>query len=67
MLSPSIEGHFSQKVFNRDWIATVPSWPSTFEYRDMVEVGLSLSEKLRDPNGEHRCDIVIALTHSRWV
>lgn len=31
----------------------------------MKETGLSLSELLRDPQGDHRCDLVIALTHSR--
>lgn len=31
----------------------------------MREVGLELSQKLRDPNGEYRVDIIIALTHSR--
>lgn len=32
----------------------------------MQETGLALSKLLRDPNGEHRCDLVIALTHSRY-
>lgn len=31
----------------------------------MKEVGLELSELLRDPNGPYRVDIIIALTHSR--
>lgn len=31
----------------------------------MKEVGLELSKELRDPNGPHRVDIIIALTHSR--
>ena len=33
----------------------------------MEETGIALSKILRDPNGEHRCDFIIALTHSRWV
>lgn len=49
----------------RDWIATIPSWPSNFKYSPMKEVGLELSKELRDPNGEHKVDIIIALTHSR--
>lgn len=49
----------------RDWIATIPSWPSNFRYRDMKEVGIELSQELRDPKGEHRVDIIIAMTHSR--
>lgn len=49
----------------RDWIATIPSWPSHFKYRPMREVGLELSELLRDPAGPYRVDIIIALTHSR--
>lgn len=31
----------------------------------MREVGLELSELLRDPKGPYRVDIIIALTHSR--
>ena len=41
------------------------SWPANFEYRDMEEVGIELSKRLRDPEGEFKCDIIIALTHSR--
>ncbi|KAL5513646.1 hypothetical protein ACEPAH_4045 [Sanghuangporus vaninii] len=44
------------------WIATVPSWPLSFRYKDMAEVALDLSKHLRDPNGDHRCDLIIALT-----
>ncbi|KAJ7582554.1 Metallo-dependent phosphatase-like protein [Mycena floridula] len=52
-------------LVEREWIGTVATWPETFEYRDMKETGLDLSQRLRDPNGEHRCDFIIALTHSR--
>lgn len=31
----------------------------------MKETALSLSKKLRDPEGEHKVDLIIALTHSR--
>jgi 5'-nucleotidase len=31
----------------------------------MRDTGVALSQELRDPNGEHKCDIVIALTHAR--
>lgn len=31
----------------------------------MRDTGIALSQELRDPNGEHKCDIVIALTHAR--
>ncbi len=51
----------------REWIGTVSSWPPNFQYKDMAEVGFDLSQRLRDPNGEHKCDIVIALTHARYV
>ncbi|KAJ6618304.1 Metallo-dependent phosphatase-like protein [Mycena sp. CBHHK59/15] len=51
-------------LVEKDWIATVATWPPTFEYRDMKQVGLELSERLR---GEHKCDVVIALTHCRFV
>ncbi|KAH9946326.1 Metallo-dependent phosphatase [Epithele typhae] len=52
-------------LVEKEWIGTVSSWPSSFEYRDMAEVALALSEKLRDPSGAHKCDIIIALTHAR--
>lgn len=31
----------------------------------MVDIARKLSRELRDPNGPHRCDIVIAITHCR--
>ncbi|THU95171.1 Metallo-dependent phosphatase [Dendrothele bispora CBS 962.96] len=40
-------------------------WPDNFKYQDMAEVGKKLSAKLRDPAGEYKCDLIIALTHSR--
>ncbi|THH05733.1 hypothetical protein EW145_g4582 [Phellinidium pouzarii] len=52
-------------LVEKEWITTVPSWPSNFQYKDMVEVALELSRRLRDPLGEQRCDIIIALTHAR--
>ncbi|KAL5511406.1 hypothetical protein ACEPAH_4622 [Sanghuangporus vaninii] len=48
-----------------EWITTVPAWPTNFKYKDMVQVALDLSKRLRDPQGEYHCDLVIALTHSR--
>ncbi|OCH95318.1 Metallo-dependent phosphatase [Obba rivulosa] len=52
-------------LVEKEWISTVPTWPENFEYRDMAEVGIELSKRLRNPDGEHKCDIVIALTHAR--
>ncbi|KAJ7043265.1 Metallo-dependent phosphatase-like protein [Mycena alexandri] len=49
-------------LVEKEWIGTVATWPSNFVYKDMKQVGLDLSERLRD---EHRCDLVIALTHCR--
>lgn len=31
----------------------------------MVEAGRDLSNRLRDLDGEYKCDIIIALTHAR--
>jgi len=31
----------------------------------MKEVALELSRLLRDPDGEYKCDLIIALTHAR--
>lgn len=33
----------------------------------MAETGLELSKLLRDPDGKYRCDIILALTHCRFV
>ncbi|KAI0031814.1 Metallo-dependent phosphatase [Vararia minispora EC-137] len=54
-------------LIEEEWIGTISSWPQTFEYRDMADTGIELSKLLRDPQGDHRCDIVIALTHARCV
>lgn len=51
----------------REWITTVSAWPPHFIYKSMKETGIALSKILRDRNGEHRCDFIIALTHSRWA
>ncbi|KAK8843476.1 hypothetical protein IAR55_007135 [Kwoniella newhampshirensis] len=48
-----------------DWIATIPSWQKNFVYRDMKDTALELSKELRDPNGEHKVDLIVALTHCR--
>ncbi|OSD02817.1 Metallo-dependent phosphatase [Trametes coccinea BRFM310] len=52
-------------LVEKEWIATVSTWPPNFKYKDMAEVALDLSERLRDPEGEYKCDIIIALTHAR--
>ncbi|KAF5372933.1 hypothetical protein D9758_001729 [Tetrapyrgos nigripes] len=53
-------------LVEKEWIATVSSWPSNFEYRGMAEVTERLSKRLRDPDDEKmRCDLIIALTHCR--
>ncbi|KIY73873.1 Metallo-dependent phosphatase [Cylindrobasidium torrendii FP15055 ss-10] len=52
-------------LVEKEWIATVTGWPENYKWRDMAEVGKALSAVLRDPHGEHKCDIVVAVTHSR--
>ncbi|THU84298.1 Metallo-dependent phosphatase [Dendrothele bispora CBS 962.96] len=52
-------------LVEEQWIATITGWPDNFKYQDMAEVGKKLSAKLRDPAGEYKCDLIIALTHSR--
>ncbi|KAF9228782.1 Metallo-dependent phosphatase [Gyrodon lividus] len=49
-------------LVEEDWISTVSSWPPNFKFQDMAETGRELSRLLR---GEHRCDLIIALTHAR--
>lgn len=52
-------------LVEEEWIATITGWPENFKYQDMAEVGKKLSARLRDPSGEYKCDIIIAVTHSR--
>ncbi|KAH7910160.1 Metallo-dependent phosphatase-like protein [Hygrophoropsis aurantiaca] len=52
-------------LVEKEWITTVASWPPNFKYMDMVDVGRALSTLLRDPEGQHKCDLIIALTHAR--
>ncbi|KAH0830270.1 Metallo-dependent phosphatase-like protein [Lanmaoa asiatica] len=44
------------------WISTVSAWPPNFKFKDMAKTGIELSQRLRR---EHRCDLIIALTHAR--
>ncbi|PIL23766.1 hypothetical protein GSI_13516 [Ganoderma sinense ZZ0214-1] len=46
-------------LVEKEWIATVSTWPANFKYKDMVEVALDLSKRLRDPNGEHKYDLCV--------
>ncbi|KIK95089.1 hypothetical protein PAXRUDRAFT_407850 [Paxillus rubicundulus Ve08.2h10] len=71
---PLIEFHVLERIGVRigfiglveeQWIATITGWPSNFKYQDMAKVGKGLSALLRDPAGPHKCDLIIALTHSR--
>ncbi|CAE6441792.1 unnamed protein product [Rhizoctonia solani] len=52
-------------LVEEEWIATVASWPPNFKYESMAEVTKVLSRELRDPEGPHKCDIILALTHAR--
>ncbi|KAL4065330.1 Metallo-dependent phosphatase-like protein [Scleroderma citrinum] len=52
-------------LVEEDWITTVSSWPQNFKFRSMRDAGMELSEILRNPDGEYRCDLIIALTHCR--
>ncbi|KIK93908.1 hypothetical protein PAXRUDRAFT_828526 [Paxillus rubicundulus Ve08.2h10] len=52
-------------LVEEEWIATITGWPSNFQYQAMAKVGKALSALLRDPAGPHKCDFIIALTHSR--
>ncbi|KAG8826388.1 hypothetical protein FRC17_008269 [Serendipita sp. 399] len=52
-------------LVEEDWIKTISSWPSNYKYQDMTQVATDLSKQLRDPSGDQKCDLIIALTHSR--
>ncbi|KAJ8094243.1 hypothetical protein PM082_006782 [Marasmius tenuissimus] len=47
-------------LVEKEWIATVTGWPPNYKWKDMAEVGKELSAVLRNPIGEHKCDLVIA-------
>ncbi|KDN48501.1 Metallo-dependent phosphatase [Tilletiaria anomala UBC 951] len=49
-------------LIERDWIATVPSFPPEFRYRSMAKTARRLSSLLRN---RRKCDLVFALTHAR--
>ncbi|KAJ6492676.1 Metallo-dependent phosphatase-like protein [Mycena vulgaris] len=53
------------ELVEKDWIATINGWPENFEHQDMAKIGKELSVKLRDPAGEYKCDLIIAVTHCR--
>ncbi|PFH49098.1 hypothetical protein AMATHDRAFT_148390 [Amanita thiersii Skay4041] len=53
-------------LVEEEWITTVSSWPPNFVHKSMTETGMDLSRRLRDPEGEYKCDVIIALTHSRY-
>ncbi|CEH16317.1 5' nucleotidase [Ceraceosorus bombacis] len=52
-------------LVEKDWIETIPVWPAEFKYRSMAATARALSKELRDPEGPHKADLIIALTHSR--
>ncbi|ELU40365.1 flagellar associated protein [Rhizoctonia solani AG-1 IA] len=66
LIGPDYEPYISRCFSDGEWIATVASWPPNFKYESMAEVTKSLSQELRDPEGPHKCDIVLALTHARY-
>ncbi|TFK74392.1 Metallo-dependent phosphatase [Pluteus cervinus] len=53
-------------LVEKDWTQAISGWPNYLEWRDMVSVGIELSRILRDRAGPYKCDLVIALTHSRF-
>lgn len=52
-------------LVEKEWILTIPSFPPELTYHDFVKTAKDLSKELRDPEGPHRVDLVIALTHMR--
>ncbi|KAI7891813.1 Metallo-dependent phosphatase-like protein [Mucor mucedo] len=52
-------------LVEKEWIQTIPSFPPELTYYDFVQVAKDLSKELKDPEGPHKVDLVIALTHMR--
>ncbi|KNE59811.1 hypothetical protein AMAG_05269 [Allomyces macrogynus ATCC 38327] len=49
-------------LVEREWLDTITSLPPGLVFEDFVEAGRRIAVSLRN---EHRCDMVIALTHMR--
>ncbi|KAI9274933.1 Metallo-dependent phosphatase-like protein [Helicostylum pulchrum] len=52
-------------LVEKEWIQTIPSFPPELTYYDFIQVAKDLSHRLKDPEGPHHVDLVIALTHMR--
>ncbi|ORZ07202.1 Metallo-dependent phosphatase-like protein [Absidia repens] len=52
-------------LVEKEWIQTIPSFPSDLLYHDFCQVAQELSTMLRDPQGPYKVDLVLALTHMR--
>ncbi|CAO3601047.1 unnamed protein product [Absidia cylindrospora] len=52
-------------LVEKEWIQTIPSFPSDLLYHDFCQVAQDLSTMLRDPQGPYKVDLVLALTHMR--
>jgi 2',3'-cyclic-nucleotide 2'-phosphodiesterase (5'-nucleotidase family) len=63
----TIRQYLSHSLHRRPLMSILPiaSWPHTFQHRSMVDTAIELSKELRDPNGPHKVDLIIALTHCR--
>ncbi|KAG6333825.1 hypothetical protein ID866_5257 [Astraeus odoratus] len=52
-------------LVEEQWIGTISSWPPNFKYRSMADTAKELSQILRKPDGEYKCELILALTHCR--
>ncbi|OAD79533.1 hypothetical protein PHYBLDRAFT_129957 [Phycomyces blakesleeanus NRRL 1555(-)] len=52
-------------LVEKEWIETIPSFPPELVYHDFVQTAKDLSAELRDPEGPHKVDFIVALTHMR--
>ncbi|KAF0488042.1 Metallo-dependent phosphatase [Gigaspora margarita] len=52
-------------LVEKDWLETIPNLPPNLKHKDYVSAGKELIAQLRDPNGPHAVDLIIALTHCR--
>ncbi|CAG8514973.1 1413_t:CDS:2 [Paraglomus occultum] len=51
-------------LVEKEWLETIPGLPPS-KHIDFIQACKDLSAELRDPNGPHAVDLVIAITHSR--
>ncbi|CAG8798940.1 24427_t:CDS:2, partial [Gigaspora rosea] len=65
LLSNVVDSETDGPAVAGEWLETIPNLPPNLKHKDFVSAGKELIAQLRDPNGPHAVDLIIALTHCR--